>query len=294
MATIGIPMNKHARRARLSAARARGAAGRVGGDGANPCRRASRSSCSARSTSISTGALFIAGLLPAATVGVCLMLLVRVRATLAGWPAAARAPRTEIFRTGRRAILPLLMPVILIGGIVGGHRHADRGLDVRGALRPRARASLYRSINCRNFWNDPDRCVDAQRHDLLHRQRGDDLLLGADARRHDQRDRRDDRQARPAGVPARRDRASRCCMGARAGELRHHHHPRRRCCCRSRCSSASTRCSTGSSWSSRSASARSCRRSASRSTSPAPSAARKVERASKPLLWYLRGDVRRT
>ena len=31
-----------------------------------------------------------------------------------------RAPRKVVFRTGRRAILPLMMPVILIGGIVAG------------------------------------------------------------------------------------------------------------------------------------------------------------------------------
>ena len=43
-------------------------------------------------TSISTGALFVAGVLPAATLAICLMLLVRVRASICGWkPLAARA-----------------------------------------------------------------------------------------------------------------------------------------------------------------------------------------------------------
>ena len=45
-------------------------------------------------TSISTGALFVAGLLPAATVAVCLMLLVRFRASLCRLEPAARAPRS--------------------------------------------------------------------------------------------------------------------------------------------------------------------------------------------------------
>ena len=44
----------------------------------------------------------------------------RVRASISGWsPRRARRAR-EIARAGKRAILPLLMPVILIGGIVSG------------------------------------------------------------------------------------------------------------------------------------------------------------------------------
>jgi tripartite ATP-independent transporter DctM subunit len=71
-------------------------------------------------TSMSTGALFIAGVLPAATIGLMLMLTVRARAQFARWQPTPRAPRREIVSSGRRAVLPLMIPVILIGGIVGG------------------------------------------------------------------------------------------------------------------------------------------------------------------------------
>jgi tripartite ATP-independent transporter DctM subunit len=71
-------------------------------------------------TAISTGALFIAGIVPAAMIGLMLMITVRFRATRAGWKATPRAPAREIVRTGRKAILPLMIPVILLGGIVGG------------------------------------------------------------------------------------------------------------------------------------------------------------------------------
>lgn len=71
-------------------------------------------------TGISTGALFVAGLAPAATLAVCLMILIRIRASLFGWPRSPRASGREVAAAGRRAILPLLMPVILIGGIIGG------------------------------------------------------------------------------------------------------------------------------------------------------------------------------
>ena len=71
-------------------------------------------------TAISTGALFIAGVLPAAMIGLMLMVMVRYRARSAPWRLSPKASRGEIARTGRRAILPLMIPVILIGGIVGG------------------------------------------------------------------------------------------------------------------------------------------------------------------------------
>jgi tripartite ATP-independent transporter DctM subunit len=71
-------------------------------------------------TAISTGALFIAGILPAALIGLMLMITVRIRAARAGWKATPRASVQEIGRTGRKAILPLMIPVILLGGIVGG------------------------------------------------------------------------------------------------------------------------------------------------------------------------------
>ena len=71
-------------------------------------------------TGISTGALFIAGLLPAATLAVCLMILIRIRASVFGWQPTARATAGQIASAGRSALLPMLMPVILIGGIIGG------------------------------------------------------------------------------------------------------------------------------------------------------------------------------
>jgi tripartite ATP-independent transporter DctM subunit len=72
-------------------------------------------------TGISTGALFVAGLLPAATLALCVMILIRVRASMFGWEPTPRASAGEVAQAARRAILPLLMPVILIGGIIGGY-----------------------------------------------------------------------------------------------------------------------------------------------------------------------------
>lgn len=150
MATIGIPMNKmlgdrgypsHERAALLAAAAAMGESvppsiaiiilGSV--------------------TSVSTGALFLAGFLPAATVGACLMLLVYIRARKEGWPASKRATKKEVLTTGRKAFMPLMMPVILVGGIVAGigtPTEVSTFAVVYGLLL----GIYYKKIKPRNFW----------------------------------------------------------------------------------------------------------------------------------------------
>jgi tripartite ATP-independent transporter DctM subunit len=70
-------------------------------------------------TSLSIGSLFVAGLLPAAVIAICLMLLIHVRSRGRSAAARAYAPR-EIARAGFAAIPALVAPVILIGGIVSG------------------------------------------------------------------------------------------------------------------------------------------------------------------------------
>jgi tripartite ATP-independent transporter DctM subunit len=102
-------------------------------------------------TAISTGALFIAGVLPAAVIGVFLMITVRLRATFADWKPTARAAPSEILRTGKRAILPLMIPVILIGGIVGGIGTPTE-VSTFAVIYSLALGLGYRKINARNFW----------------------------------------------------------------------------------------------------------------------------------------------
>jgi tripartite ATP-independent transporter DctM subunit len=71
-------------------------------------------------SSVSLAAMFIGGLVPAAVMAACLMALIYVRARLAGTPRTPRAPLATMARAGLGAALPLLMPVILIGGILLG------------------------------------------------------------------------------------------------------------------------------------------------------------------------------
>ncbi len=71
-------------------------------------------------TSVSVGAMFIGGLVPAAVMAACLMALIYVRARQAGMAPEPRAPFRIMMQAGLGAILPLLMPAMLLGGILFG------------------------------------------------------------------------------------------------------------------------------------------------------------------------------
>jgi tripartite ATP-independent transporter DctM subunit len=150
MATIGIPMGK-----------------RLDQEGYPPHERAALLAASAAmaesvppsialilvgsATSISTGALFIAGILPAMTLAICLMVLVRVRASIFNWPSTERATWGEAMTAGRKAFLPLMMPVILIGGIIGGFGTPTE-ISTFAVIYGLMLGLFYRRITPGNFW----------------------------------------------------------------------------------------------------------------------------------------------
>lgn len=71
-------------------------------------------------TSVSVGAMFVGGLIPAAVMALCLMVLIHFRARFTGAPKTQRADRRTIARAGLGAILPLMMPAGLLAGILLG------------------------------------------------------------------------------------------------------------------------------------------------------------------------------
>jgi len=71
-------------------------------------------------TNVSVAALFIGGLIPAAVMALCLAALIYARARRANLPASPRAPLAAMVRAGAGAVLPLLMPVMLLAGILLG------------------------------------------------------------------------------------------------------------------------------------------------------------------------------
>lgn len=71
-------------------------------------------------TDLSVAALFMAGFLPAAAMGVFLIALIYVQARRENLPCEPRPSLGEVARACARGVLPLIAPVIILGGILGG------------------------------------------------------------------------------------------------------------------------------------------------------------------------------
>ena len=68
----------------------------------------------------SIGAMFLAGILPGLVIGLSLMVAVAILARRRGFPRSPRASARQVARTGADALVALLTPVIIVGGILGG------------------------------------------------------------------------------------------------------------------------------------------------------------------------------
>jgi tripartite ATP-independent transporter DctM subunit len=71
-------------------------------------------------TSVSVAGMFVGGLIPAAVMAAGLMLLIYLRARRSVVAAVPRASSATMLRAGARAVLPLLMPAMLLAGILLG------------------------------------------------------------------------------------------------------------------------------------------------------------------------------
>jgi C4-dicarboxylate transporter DctM subunit len=71
-------------------------------------------------TNTSVVALFLAGFIPAATIGVCLCILVFIQARLMGWPKDTRPSWKFLLSAARAAAVPMVVPVVILGGFYLG------------------------------------------------------------------------------------------------------------------------------------------------------------------------------
>lgn len=71
-------------------------------------------------TSVSVARLFLAGMIPGVLMGGAMMVAIAVMAKPRAFPKSPRADIAEIWTSFRAAFLPLLAPVIIIGGILSG------------------------------------------------------------------------------------------------------------------------------------------------------------------------------
>jgi tripartite ATP-independent transporter DctM subunit len=70
--------------------------------------------------SVSIGGMFLAGVVPGILIGLVQMLVVYVFAKRNGWPVYPRATLIALLQAILRAALPMMTPIIIVGGIVGG------------------------------------------------------------------------------------------------------------------------------------------------------------------------------
>jgi len=71
-------------------------------------------------TGISVGALFMGGFVPAIVISLCIMVLIYIQAVKTGLPVEERSTLKEAVKATGGAIVPLMLPVIILGGIIGG------------------------------------------------------------------------------------------------------------------------------------------------------------------------------
>lgn len=103
-------------------------------------------------TPISIGTLFIAGLLPAAVIAVFLMVAIYFFAWRRDTPRAPRASLGEVASATGSAILPLIMPVIMIVGIKFGYATPTEVSAVAVFYGLALSIVVYRSIGFTNFF----------------------------------------------------------------------------------------------------------------------------------------------
>jgi tripartite ATP-independent transporter DctM subunit len=100
---------------------------------------------------ISVGALFIAGILPGLVMAGLLLLMVAILSYRRGYPREAVPSLGEAWRAFRGAFLPLLTPVIIIGGIIEGTFTATEAAAVAVLYSAFLGAVVYREMKWADF-----------------------------------------------------------------------------------------------------------------------------------------------
>ena len=101
--------------------------------------------------SVSISGLFLAGIIPGIMIGLFMMATVFVFAKQRNYPVYQRASLSEFFLAFRGAVLALLTPAIIVGGIVGGWFTATEASLIAVIYSSVLGGIIYRSIGIREF-----------------------------------------------------------------------------------------------------------------------------------------------
>jgi tripartite ATP-independent transporter DctM subunit len=102
-------------------------------------------------TTLSVASFFVAGVLPAALLGLCIMAIVYYRARKLNWPRCAKTTWPQRLKITYRAIPALLVPILLIVGIVGGFATTTEISSVAVVYAIFVSVIVYRGMTFRSF-----------------------------------------------------------------------------------------------------------------------------------------------
>ncbi|HET7669028.1 MAG TPA: TRAP transporter large permease [Burkholderiales bacterium] len=100
----------------------------------------------------SVAALFLGGVVPGLLIAAAMMLVVWITARRRNFPVEAPAPRSERWKILGRAVLPLGMPVVLLGGIYSGAFTPTEAAAVAALYALLLGAAVYRELGAGNLF----------------------------------------------------------------------------------------------------------------------------------------------
>lgn len=103
-------------------------------------------------TSVSAGRLFLGGFLPGVLMGLSMMVVVYVVAKKRGYPVSPKATAKEIWVSFLKAIPALIMPIIILGGILGGFFTPTEAAAVACLYAVLIGIFLFRELDGKSIW----------------------------------------------------------------------------------------------------------------------------------------------
>jgi tripartite ATP-independent transporter DctM subunit len=102
-------------------------------------------------TTLSVATFFVAGVVPAAVLGLCLMFLINRRAKKYDWPRCPAVSWPDRMKLTVRALPALMVPTILIIGIVGGIATTTEVSSIAVVFSIVVSVFIYRGMNLKGF-----------------------------------------------------------------------------------------------------------------------------------------------
>jgi C4-dicarboxylate transporter, DctM subunit len=102
---------------------------------------------------VSVAKLFVAGFLPAFVMAAGLMLLIHVKARRGNWPRATeRVMARDFWRASLRAVIPLMTPLIIFGGIFSGATTITESAVLAVAYSVVVGTMIYKEMSWKTTW----------------------------------------------------------------------------------------------------------------------------------------------